>query len=570
MKNYHCTSEKRFSVLALVSRLTQESSHISLRVVSCNCCALPDVLHVVVYHLHQPVWEKAFNITERTKRSIINIPFDNYMKTTQYKSFSICVRSEEFHARTAVDSSPGPIRYGFVSDFTTSDERKIDGVVENLRSLHITHVQFYDWNFRPHQYWPDDTKAEIYQDTMGKEISTRTLTKKIFAIQQAGMKALGYGAVYAAGREYVETHRKEALEDIEGNTINLINKFFIMNLGNRNWRKTILDQYTYAVEQMGFDGIHMDTYGFPKGGWGYSDSEMVNPEFDDLQHQFVSFIEKWSSHGDENIFNNVGGWPVLATSKAPQAACYIEVWPPHTRYSHLRTLVQTIIPERKPLIFAAYLKPFSTSFQTLDSHVNPLMSAKLLLAAASVLGATTLLFGEENGILTQPYYSDYAMISSHDHCELSRFIDHQVRYGELFYGVDLIDITESHGVGENREFDFKVDNETVNISHDGIAGTIWVTIKRTDSRIVLNLINLLDQTDDEWNTMKKPCCNSPSIKIQIPRYKKHMAIFADHPDNGTSDPMVLTQTHVQGVRGPSVEVEIPTVPLWITIWCELS
>ncbi len=321
---------------------------------------------------------------------------------------------------------------------------------------------------------------------MGKTISYEVLHSLIHAVKACGIKALGYGAVYAATKEYALGHSKETLKDSSGGLFSLIDTFFIMNLGNLSWRNQILSQYKYAIQEMGFDGIHMDTYGYPKAGWGYDteDSEFI--QYYELDKQFVSFIDEWAKQSTESIFNNVNAWPMMKTGRADQAATYIEVWKPYTKYYHLRSLILQAKETGKPVILAAYLLPFREQGE--ENQEKALITAKILTAMVTSYGATALLLGQERAILTQPYYSDYVLLSDFAKMEIQGYQDFQVRYGELFYDSSLVDITESHGVGENCEFAFSVNGNHCLISHEGEPGKIWVIIRKSRKRIVISFI----------------------------------------------------------------------------------
>jgi len=477
---------------------------------------------------------------------------------------------------SAIDIGTGPLRYGFLSDFLPTDAPSREEAVRFLLENHISHVQFYDWAYRPHQFAPpvsDHTPDIVYRDTMGKQIDLLLVKRLISRLHTAGMKALGYGAVYAAGLDYIQEHPQEALYDYLGNTIDLIGKFFIMNCALENpWRKRILEQYMYAVETVGFDGIHMDTYGFPKSAWDH------HTVLQHLDTQFVSLITAWGEHGDENIFNNVGGWPAKQTGKANQAAVYIEVWPPHTHYHHLRVLINDALLSKKPVILAAYLEPFKSRGSDDESA---LICAQILTAAVCSLGATHLLFGECGAVLTQPYYSDYSILTTHEKSILRQYSDFQVRYRDLLYDTDLEDITESHALGENQEFEFKeifttdeaknlIISKPLRLSFDGEAGSIWVVVKRSPKRLVMHFINLLNQADSLWNKAKLPISVQPNLSISVPRYSKTMHFFTASPDSNQCSARELFPKEVQGIRMPAQEVELESIGVWSTIWVDLD
>jgi dextranase len=343
-----------------------------------------------------------------------------------------------------------------------------------------------------------------------------------------------------------------------------------MNLENRQWREHLIRQYAYAVEDVGFDGIHMDTYGYPKSGWGYDSDDDTQMKYYDLQSQFVSIINTWARHGDVNIFNNVGGWPAEATAAANQEACYIEVWPPHTRYHHLRSLIQSAKRRHKPVILAAYLEPFKKRDEENSRTSTPVESARVLTAIASSLGATTLLLGEDGAVLTQPYYSDYSRLTDEEKEIMRRYYDHQVRFRELLFAPEAEDITESHGLGENREFSLQATDPEVPVTHDGEPGSIMAVITRSKKRIVINLINLIDQMDDLWNAEKPACSSRPAVTIQIPKYSHGMRVFCCSADSQPAKVQQLPIKDIAGVRGPSLECTIDHLSEWTTIWCELG
>lgn len=472
-------------------------------------------------------------------------------------------------AKTAIDLGIQTVRYGFLCNFASKDLPSRKSCTDFLLQQHCTHVQFYDWSYRPHKYLPEahDTDENTYHDLMGKAIDTTTVIASIRSLHDSGMHAIAYGAVYAASKEYLDSHPNQALYDSNGKPIDLIDRFFIMNVTAGNpWREHLFEQYKAAIDTLGFDGIHMDTYGYPKIAFDYAGKSIY------LDKEFVSLIDDWAKNKNRNIFNNVGGWPSSLTATCIQEAIYIEVWAPHTEYRHLRQLALEHKRFKKPLVFAAYSLPYKEE-ETLDPS-RALASTCLLMATACAHEATLLLFGEDGGILTQPYYVDHTVLDSHDRKVLTRYTDFSVQYGELLYGTSLIDITESFVTGENREYSFfihaegKKESET-KISCDGQPNTLWPIVHMSKTRIVINLLNLLDQESARWNEGKNPLKNEVYTTIQIPIYSKKMQLFTASPevDEGKSHP--LQWKEVMGIRGPSGEITIVLQSYWTLLWAEL-
>lgn len=472
-------------------------------------------------------------------------------------------------AKTAIDLGIQTVRYGFLCNFASENLPSRKACTDFLLQQHCTHVQFYDWSYRPHKYLPEahDTDDGTYHDLMGKAIDTNTVGASIESLHEAGMHAIAYGAVYAASKEYLDCHPDQALYDSQGRPIDLIERFFIMNVAAGNpWREHLFEQYRSAIDTLSFDGIHLDTYGYPKIAFDYAGKSIY------LDKEFVSLIDDWANNKNRNIFNNVGGWPSSLTATCVQEAIYIEVWDPHTEYRHLRQLALEHKRFKKPLIFAAYSLSYKKE-ETLDSS-RALASTCLLMATACAHGATLLLFGEDGGILTQPYYVDHTVLDPSDRKVLTQYTDFSVHYGELLYGTSLIDVTESFATGENREFSFLSLEEgtrepKMRVSCDGQPNTLWPIVHMSKTRIVINLINLLDQESVRWNEGKNSFKKTVSVTIQIPIYSKTMRLFTASPEVNEGKAYPLDWKEVKGVRGPSGEIIIALQSFWTLVWAEL-
>ena len=472
-------------------------------------------------------------------------------------------------AKTAIDFGIHTVRYGFLCNFASKDLTTRESSVDFLLQQHCTHIQFYDWSYRPHKYLPESNESNgpCFADLMGKSIDTNTVRAAISLLHTRAMYALAYGAVYAASQEYLEGHPDQGLYDINQRPIDLIKRFFIMNVSAGNpWRNCLYEQYADAINTLSFDGIHMDTYGYPKIAFDYAGKRVY------LDKEFVSLIDDWAKNNSRNIFNNVGGWPSDLTEACTQEAIYLEVWDPHTEYRHLRQLALEHQRFKKPRVFAAY----SLSYKDVDTQDSSraLASTCLLMATVYAHGSTLLLFGEDGGILTQPYYVDHTVLNPNDRRILTQYTDFSVQYGELLFGTSLVDITESFAIGENREFSFFIHEEgkrtpTTRVSCDGQPDTLWPIVHMNKKRIVINALNLLDQDNVRWNEGKNPFKGGVSVTIQIPLYSRAMNVFTASPevDDGKAHPLEWKET--TGIRGPSGEMTLSLQSFWTLVWAEL-
>ena len=328
----------------------------------CLICddVLPISVHIRVLLLSKTVWEQNIVLTEnKTTVSIgaFSATFAGY-GVNVYQQNDL----EKPILQTAFDVAESPrklLRYGFLSDFTEKD--RDNGALEWLLKCHINLIQFYDWSYRH-----DSLVApqEDYHDMMGKEISGSTVKAKIAKAKALGMHPTAYGAVYAASKPFFEKHPTWAFYNSCQEPFVFIDVFYIMNIAEGSpWRKHLFEEYQSAISMMGFSGIHMDTYGFPKTAYSHLDAI---PKKIKLEDELPTLIDETREnvHGEEEpylIFNNVGAWPVQRTADRKQDAVYIEVWPPYDRYASIAQLIRdarTYAKDDKSIILAAYLKPF--------------------------------------------------------------------------------------------------------------------------------------------------------------------------------------------------------------------
>jgi dextranase len=451
------------------------------------------------------------------------------------------------------------IRYGFLSDFDTKDAGCDD--VMTLRKYHINYVQYYDWSYR-HDELVGPT--ERYSDMMGKPVDLNVVKEKIAACKRMGMKSLGYGAVYAASRNFFEKHPDWGFYTSAGKPLVFIDTFYLMNIQrNSPWREHIIHEYEKAVASVGFDGIHMDTYGFPKTAF----SQLKQMEkLVKLEREYPSLIEEThtalnSIHPDSNlIFNNVGNWPVEGVAQTPQDAVYIEVWDPNNQYCHIRQIIldaKRACENKKPVILAAYLAPFRT-----DSPQRAENAALLLTAAIVSNGATHLLLGEKNAVLTQGYYVDHSFLSEQQADRIRKYYDFTVRYQELFYDKTMKDVSTTHIGWDNTEYKC-IDRKW---SPDGKPDTLWLTIRENDSRKIISIINLLGCGNDEWNEGKNTPIPQTNINFQVQLDRKIEGIYFASPDSENGRSVSLSYHLEQTQRGMAASFIVPKVNCWGVVY----
>jgi dextranase len=458
-------------------------------------------------------------------------------------------------------------RYGFLSDFY-KEEAGVTADVEYLRKLHVNLVQYYDWMYRHDDLVPPQAE---FRDLMGRELSLSVVEEKIALCRRYGMKSIAYGAVYATSREFYEAHRDWALYDSCGNVLDLIGLFFIMNIAAESpWHNHILKQYERTIELVGFDGIHMDTYGFPKTAisrlHGEEKVEFLKEQFPVLINHARERLERLQEDIGL-IFNNVGNWPVDTSAPAKQDAVYIEVWHPYERYHHIQQIIlrAKLYGAGKPVILAAYLKPFRDLPRSEWDKAN--VAALLLTAVISANGAYHLLNGEHQGVLTQAYYVDYSRLEDGGFIrQLRNYYDFIVRYANVLFDESLEDVTMTHAGGDNLEYVVS----GIPWSTYGEAGKAWTIIRENKRFKTISLINLTNNSDDLWNEGKQLPLELDGAKISILLDGEVRSVFAASPDREMGRPREVPYTVSDGTRGRTLNVELTQVRIWELLVVELE
>ncbi|HEX3680089.1 MAG TPA: glycoside hydrolase family 66 protein, partial [Galbitalea sp.] len=205
--------------------------------------------------------------------------------------------------RTAVEVTSNPrrrMRYGFVVDY--SPDRDLTGVSDNIRRLHLTDVQFYDWAYRHADLLGG---GDDYSDALGQPVSIATVHGLIEAMRAVGARSLGYAAVYAVGPDEWPTWSHRALLTATDEPYALGDFLFLVDPAAPDWLTSFTGQLHASVAARGFDGFHLDQYGYPKRAVR-ADGEAV-----DVARSFVTMIGavRKALPKQQLVFNNVNDFP---------------------------------------------------------------------------------------------------------------------------------------------------------------------------------------------------------------------------------------------------------------------
>ena len=459
---------------------------------------------------------------------------------------------EGFGERTALDVLADPLsraRYGFVSDF--SRDREVAGVLDNMRRLHLNAVQFYDWMYRHARLLPP---ADDFVDSLGRALSLATVKRLVAGLKSVGSLPFGYAAVYAAGTDEWPEWEDDGLYRADGAPWTLGDDFlWNVDPSSARWQSHFASELQEAVTSVGFAGFHLDQYGAPKYALRKDGTRV------DLSEAFPALIDRLAGDLPDArlIFNNVNDFPTWSTAAADQDAVYIEVWPPHDRLADLAGLVDRAhaLAPTKSVILAAYLTPYAGN----GSAAGAVAAERLVLATVFSHGAGALLHGEERSVLTEAYYVQHAELDADGEASTRRYYDFAVRYGDLLFSRDAVDVTSTHAGGINE--DIRLD-APVSVAFTSTPGSVWMRIVRLPTGLLVNLIDLSHEADDLWNAPKRGGAPLAGLRLTVERSDSRPPrfLFAD-PDE---------QPGLRELRatfdGRNDTVTLPAFRTWAIVW----
>src|SRR5690606_38099366 len=153
-------------------------------------------------------------------------------------------------ARTAVEVAADArrrLRYGFVAAYPPGADAA--GLVDTVRRLHLTGVQFYDWAYRHAELLGG---GEEYLDALGQPVSLDTVRRYVAAVRERGADPLGYAAVYAVGPAEWPRWEHDALLDAAGAPYALGDFLFIVDPASADWLAHLRAELAASVAEIGF------------------------------------------------------------------------------------------------------------------------------------------------------------------------------------------------------------------------------------------------------------------------------------------------------------------------------
>jgi len=270
------------------------------------------------------------------------------------------------------------------------------------------------------------------------------------------------------------------------------------------WRDLILDEYRKAIQDVHFDGIHADQYGFPEEA---RDAQGNLVQMGPALAGIVGAAQQAviDAGGDGIIFNCVTNWPIRDVAPEPQLCTYIEVWPPYRTLGDLSRLVAGAkeLAQQRQVILAAYMSAGASTPN--DAETATLLPSSAIHAS----GGFHLLLGEGTGMLVDPYYPKFAVPGPAFQRKLVAHWNFIVRYGAYLFDRSLVPATGA-----------KVSNKKV-----------WSIHRKSEGLETVSLINA--HPDDLWDALKDKPSVRRNVRVEIPITGSVSGVFIASPDSAT-------------------------------------
>jgi dextranase len=454
-------------------------------------------------------------------------------------------------ASTAVDVLDNWLqapRYGFLSQFEAG-RNDSDATMNALLRYHVNGLQFYDWQYRHEELVPPE---EDYSDLLGRHMSLDTVHKLIDAAHARGIAAMPYTAIYGASVAFYREHPDWALYERPDHPYEFGDNFLMIMDPSPDspWTDHLMGEFGRVLDDLPFDGIHLDQYGAPKVGTNAAGERI------DLAEAIPGFINRTAEvvqekRGDQGavIFNAVGNWPVDTVAPSDEDAVYIEVWEPYRDFMDLYRLVSNAeqLGGGKPVIIAAYIHP--------EWKANVRLANAVIFAS----GGTHLELGEPGAMLADPYFPKFGVMDDAMQTIMQNYYDFLARYEEVL-ALDTANASD-------RAKALVIDGiETQKLrSKDRVA----VIARQGQDLETFSLVNFMGIDSGRWDTAlsKGPDAQS-DLAVQIHTDRPVARVWYASPDEGRLDAQPVDFTTGADEAGSFIALTLPRLAYWTMIVVE--
>jgi dextranase len=453
--------------------------------------------------------------------------------------------------------------HGFATSFSPDDVTK---VLQWHRSLRSTVVQIYDWMA---SYTAPLGALREWEDPSHRPVSLAALQSLAAGLHELGSVAHAYAPIYAVGNEFAHEHPEMLMYDDQGTAIRFLDQIVLANPGNVDWQRHFAASYGHAMDVVGFDGLHIDTYGYPRVAFDADGARL------DIAEGYAAFLTFLRGVRQEDLisFNQVNGVPSAAPLSGGPGFRYCEIWPPNSDWRHFEGLMDRSsgrsgllgsAEERRPLIrgsIACY--PPVWGIDTPGGLVQggereeALRTVVLTEAITTSLGSSALLYGDMTAVLCDPYYPKHASLSSSEASTVLRWRRFALRCRDLFFE------------GEDTSwYEIEDENGSVSIqapspvSPEPVGGSIFARVTHGENFVAVSVIDLTGSETGSWRARTGAGgVSAVTVRVLIDR-PENWRVEGAVLDSGPGRFTALEARIVPHRQGRAVEIELPLIDGW--------
>ncbi|WP_171016863.1 glycoside hydrolase family 66 protein [Pseudalkalibacillus caeni] len=361
-------------------------------------------LNLEVYHLNEKVAEGTKNI--KVKKRLKGIEVEWTPPAEDFRGYMVkaSIEGSDQVVTAAIDVSSDWTqypRYGYATEFPQESKEDSEKKMKELtQEYYLNGFQFYDWMWRHDVsvYSKTDsegnplrdkdgnfisekiTKETSYDDLLGRELFPLTIKQQIKAAQKYNAAAMAYQMNYAARENYEAfgvkkewgLYRKNAsfpdpsINDQEGFYFDWVNPptgLYLQDPGNQEWQTYINKQFARGVNEFGFDGMHLDQWGFHDNDYLYDyegNERHFSRDYDSLINSVKDSLVQNDKKKNFVTFNMVGGnegYQDVPKTTTKTDFDYSEIWQDKDHYRDLLKIVDDTREANggKAVVIAGYM-----------------------------------------------------------------------------------------------------------------------------------------------------------------------------------------------------------------------
>lgn len=456
--------------------------------------------------------------------------------------------------------------HGFATSFQDSD---VNEIIEWHRSLRTTVVQIYDWMY---SYTAPMGDASGWKDPSNRPVSLTALRRLASELGAMGVVTHAYAPIYAVGNDFASANPEMLLYEDNGEAIRFLDQIVIANPSNAQWQEHFVTAYGEAMDAIGFGGLHVNTYGYPR--LAFDD----HGESVDMRAAYEAFLGHLRDARPDDLisFNQVNGVPSSARLPGGPWFRYCEIWPPNVAWRHFEGLldrssgVAGLVRDVNDVeaqvrgSLACYPPVWSVnSSRFLDEQLSRERSLRTVLltdAIATMLGTSALIFGDKSAALCDPYYPKHARLDSDESATVIRWRRFALRCRDLF-----IDGEDTSWYEINDENGSVSVSATRPVAPEPTGGSLFARVFHDENLVTVGVLDLSGSDNGLWSEQSgRGEVEMATIRVLLANpesWRVEAAILGVNADRFTPHESTL----VDHRQGRALEVKLPLVDGWSVV-----